>query len=111
MDSSCEQSRFVVQACGTSWSGAIAACEEFDMPTMWGRMASCGRLEIGLLLIFRKLRHADFQSAAGYQPAPHNQNQLRRSSAVHHQRLGSIWWHRVLLVQNRAFEAGFIDEP
>src|SRR5258708_26567993 len=37
-------------------------------------MASCGRLEIGLLLISRKLRQADFQSAAGYQPAPHNQS-------------------------------------
>jgi hypothetical protein len=45
---------------------------------LWGGMASCGRLEIGLLLIFQKLRQADFQSAAGYQPAPH----LRRSRAV-----------------------------
>ncbi len=26
---------------------------------LWGRMASCGRLEIGLLLISRKLRQAD----------------------------------------------------
>src|SRR6266481_9804506 len=34
-------------------------------------IASCGRLEIGLLLISRKLRQADLQSAAGYQPALH----------------------------------------
>src|SRR6267154_3777144 len=33
------------------------------------------------LPISQKLRH-DLQSAAGYQPAPHNQNQLRRSRAV-----------------------------
>jgi hypothetical protein len=26
---------------------------------LWGGMASCGRLEIGLLLISRKLRQAD----------------------------------------------------
>src|SRR5260370_31073653 len=45
---------------------------------LWGRMASCGRLEIGLLSISRKLRQADFQSAAGYQPAPH----LRRSRTM-----------------------------
>src|SRR5713226_6801910 len=38
---------------------------------LWGRMASCSRLEIGLLLISRKLRQADYQSAAGYQPALH----------------------------------------
>jgi len=35
-------------------------------------MASCGRLEIGQFLISRKLRQADFQSAAGHQPAPHS---------------------------------------
>src|SRR5260370_19286687 len=63
MDNSCEKSPFLVQVCGTSWSGAIAACEEFDMTTRWGRMVSCGRLEIGLLLISRKLWQADFQPA------------------------------------------------
>src|SRR5258708_4289984 len=38
---------------------------------LWGRLVTCGRLEIGLLLISRKLRQADYQSAAGYQPALH----------------------------------------
>ena len=33
-------------------------------------MASCGRLEIGLLPeLYRKVQQADLQSAAGYQPA------------------------------------------
>src|SRR5216684_8976114 len=35
---------------------------------MWGRLVTCGRLEIGLLLISRKFRQADFQSAAGCHP-------------------------------------------
>ncbi len=34
---------------------------------MWGRMVSCSRLLIG------QFKTADFQSAAGYQPAPHIQ--------------------------------------
>src|SRR5258706_15131731 len=53
----------------------FAARDDFFQPIpylcLWGRMASCGRLEIGLLLISRKLRQADLQSAAGYQPALH----------------------------------------
>src|SRR5258708_29165583 len=50
---------------------------------MWGRLATCGRLEIGLPLIVKILpgncrlgtfhapTRADRQSAAGFQPAPH----------------------------------------
>jgi hypothetical protein len=44
-------------------------------------MASCGGLAIRLVL-YRKIVRADYQSAAGYQPAPHaNQvrNELTRS--------------------------------
>jgi hypothetical protein len=41
-------------------------------------MASCGRLEIDLLLNSQKLRQADFQSAAGYQPALHRRETVRR---------------------------------
>src|SRR5258708_4442531 len=49
---------------------------------MVSRMVSCGRLEIGLLLISRKFRQADCQSAAGFQPAPQYSVLLRRSRAV-----------------------------
>src|SRR5258708_766894 len=42
------------------------------VPLGWGRMASCGRLEIGPLPISRKLLQSDYQSASGYQPAPHD---------------------------------------
>src|SRR6266568_3745437 len=38
---------------------------------MWGGLAACGRLSIGLLAMTRKLGEADCQSAAGCQPAPH----------------------------------------
>src|SRR5882672_7174359 len=38
---------------------------------MWGGLAACGRLAIGLLAMTRKLGEADCQSAAGCQPAPH----------------------------------------
>ncbi len=46
------------------FSGLKAGCSSLDIP-MWGRMASCGELVIRLELL-----KADFQSAAGYQPAP-----------------------------------------
>src|SRR5258708_704892 len=52
----------------------FAARDDFFHPnpylSLWGRMASCGRLEIGPLSISRKLRQADFQSAADYQSLP-----------------------------------------
>jgi hypothetical protein len=38
-------------------------------------MVSCGRLEIGQM-IFLVQDQADCQSAAGYQPAPRNQNSI-----------------------------------
>ena len=38
---------------------------------MWGRLETCGRLEIGFSGVSRQLREADCQSAAGFQPAPH----------------------------------------
>ncbi len=41
----------------------FAARDDFFQPIpylcLWGRMASCGRLEIGMLSISRKLRQAD----------------------------------------------------
>jgi len=37
--------------------------------SMWGRLETCGRLEIGLL-VRSFIGRADYQSAAGYQPAP-----------------------------------------
>jgi len=45
---------------------------------LWGRLVTCGRLAIGPI-IFLIQNKADYQSAAGYQPAPH---ELRRSRAV-----------------------------
>src|SRR5216684_7055832 len=39
-------------------------------PQMWGRLVTCGRLAIGLPKLSRNQQQADFQSAAGYHPAP-----------------------------------------
>jgi len=50
---------------------------------LWGRMASCGRLEIGLPKLSRNQEQADFQSAAGYQPAPLNQTNCGAAALCH----------------------------
>src|SRR5260221_10538500 len=39
-------------------------------PQMWGGFVTCGRLSIGLPKLSRDQQQADFQSAAGYHPAP-----------------------------------------
>src|SRR5258708_971285 len=40
------------------------------VPFLWGRLVTCGRLVIGPT-IFLVQKEADYQSAAGYQPALH----------------------------------------
>jgi hypothetical protein len=42
---------------------------------MWGRLVTCGRLAIGPIMNSEFLK-ADYQSAAGYQPAPQDQDQV-----------------------------------
>jgi len=53
-------------------------CSACHIQILWGRLVTCGRLAIGRI-IFLIQNKADYQSAAGYQPAPH---ELRRSRAV-----------------------------
>jgi hypothetical protein len=56
-------------------------CSTYQILILWGRLVTCGRLAIGPI-IFLIPNKADYQSAEGYQPAPHDQYHLRRSRTV-----------------------------